>query len=51
MKNYDLNITNGVHTVMITLQIWGYKGHIFQKITGNCKGLDMLHFDFYEEEL
>ena len=50
MKNYNPNITNGVHTVMITLQSWGYKGHIFQKITGNCKGRDMLHFDFYEED-
>lgn len=46
MKEYNPNITNGTHTVRITLQIWDYIGHITQKIGGNCKGRDILGFDF-----
>ena len=46
MKNYDPNISNGIHTVRVTLQIWDYKGHILQKIKGNCKGRSILDFDF-----
>ena len=48
MKNYDPNITFGIHTVKITLQMWGYTGHIFQEIAGNCRGKDVLDFDFEE---
>ena len=51
MKNYDPNITNGVHTVRITLQSWGYKGHIIQEVKGNCKGRDILNlFDFEDAD-
>lgn len=50
MKNYDPNITNGIHTVKITLQQWEYVGHIFKKIGGNCKGRNILDFDFECEE-
>ena len=46
MKNYDPNIYRGIHTVRITIQQWGYVGHIIQKVHGNCKGLDILSFDF-----
>lgn len=34
MKNYDPNITRGVHTVRITLQMWEYKGHIIRHVCG-----------------
>lgn len=50
MKNYDPNIYIGIHTVKITLQQWGYVGHIIQKIRGNCKGRDVLDFDFVCED-
>lgn len=51
MKNYDPNIINGTHTIRVTLQMWDYKGHIIQKIKGNCKGREILDFDFeYEDE-
>ncbi|WP_283683291.1 DUF5406 family protein [Parablautia sp. Marseille-Q6255] len=46
MKKYDPNIDSGVHTVKITLQAWDYVGHIIQKIKGNCKGKQILDFDF-----
>ena len=50
MKNYDLNIYRGAHTVKITLQSWKYKGHIINRIKGNCKGRDILDFDFECED-
>lgn len=50
MKNYDPNIYSGIHTVKITIQQWGYVGHIIQKIRGNCKGRDVLDFDFECED-
>lgn len=46
MKNYDPNIYEGTHTVKITLQQWEYKGHIISHIDGNCKGKNVLDFDF-----
>lgn len=49
MKNYDPNIWNGIHTVRITIQQWEYVGHITYKISGNCKGRDILDFDFEDE--
>lgn len=52
MKNYDPNIYKGIHTVKITLQQWKYKGHIIRRVGGNCKGRDILDFDFEcEDEL
>ena len=50
MKNYDPNIYRGIHTVRVTIQQWGYVGHIIQKISGNCKGRDVLDFDFEYED-
>lgn len=49
MKNYDPNIERGIHTVKITIQQWDYVGHIFQKISGNCRGRDILDFDFWSD--
>lgn len=52
MKNYDPNIYKGIHTVKITLQQWEYKGHIIKRVGGNCKGRNILDFDFEcEDEL
>lgn len=50
MNNYDSNIYKGVHTVKITLRQWDYVGHIIQKISGNCKGRNVLDFDFECED-
>lgn len=45
MKNYDPN-AYGTHKIKITLQQWEYVGHIYLSVRGNCKGLDVLDFDF-----
>lgn len=50
MKNYDPSIRMGIHTVRITIQQWEYTGHIIQKVGGNCKGRDILCFDFECED-
>lgn len=50
MKKYNPNINDGIHTVRITIQSWDYVGHIFQKISGNCKGRNVLDFDFECED-
>ncbi len=50
MKSYDPNIQYGIHTIEITLQLWEYVGHITRKIGGNCKGIDVLDFDFECED-
>lgn len=50
MKNYDPNITQGVHTVKVTLQIWDYVGHVTYKIGSRCKGRAILDFDFLDFE-
>ena len=50
MKYYDPNINYGIHTVEVTLQQWGYVGHIIQRIDGSCKGKDILDFDFECED-
>ena len=50
MKKYDPNISKGVHTVKITLQQWDYVGHITQEIKGNCRGRNVLDFDFECED-
>lgn len=46
MKNYDPNIWDGIHTIKVTIQQWDYVGHIYKEIGGNCKGRDILGFDF-----
>ncbi|MDE7444777.1 MAG: DUF5406 domain-containing protein [Lachnospiraceae bacterium] len=48
MKSYDPNIRYGIHTIKITLQQWGYTGHITIKTDGYCKGKIVLDFDFYD---
>lgn len=50
INNYDPNIWKGIHTVRITVQQWGYVGHITEKVHGNCKGRDVLDFDFECED-
>ncbi|MCI9142565.1 MAG: DUF5406 domain-containing protein [Lachnospiraceae bacterium] len=50
IKNYDPNIWEGIHTVRITIQQWEYVGHITEKVHGNCKGRDVLDFDFECED-
>lgn len=50
MKSYDPNIDRGIHTVKITLQNGKYKGHITKRIRGNCKGRNILDFDFEDED-
>ena len=50
MKNYNPNITWGVHTIEVTLQQWEYIGHLIFKNGGNCKGRDILDFDFMDYE-
>ena len=44
MKNYPMNIRNGVHTVAIKLQSQQYKGELQLKITGNTQGLTVLNY-------
>lgn len=46
MDNYNINITNGYHKVMVTLQQWEYKGHLWYLMGGNCHGKTILDFDF-----
>ena len=50
IKNYDPNIRMGIHTVRITIQQWEYAGHIIEKVHGNCKGIDVMEFDFECED-
>lgn len=50
MRNYDQNIKNGIHTVKITLQVNEYVGHIISKIKGNCRGRNVMDFDFECED-
>ena len=50
MRNYDPNIYDGVHKIKITIQQFGYVGHIFESVSGNCKGKDMLDFDFEDTD-
>lgn len=46
MKIYDgLNNSFGTHTVRVSLQDGEYKGFFDYKISGNCKGIDVLDFD------
>ena len=45
IKNYDPNIYWGIHTIRITIQQWGYVGHITRRVHGNCKGLDVMAFE------
>ena len=49
MKSYDNDMFEesiGTHTVEITLQQREYIGHITQRISGDCKGLEFLNFNF-----
>ncbi len=42
LKNYDPNISYGVHTVRFTLMQWDYVGHISIEIYGNSRGAPLL---------
>lgn len=46
MENYNLNINWGTHTILITLQQFEYIGHLTVQIGGNCKGRQVLDFNF-----
>lgn len=46
VENYDPHVFEGIHIVRITIQQWGYVGHITEKVHGNCKGREVLDFDF-----
>lgn len=46
MKSYNPNMYFGIHIIEITLQQWEYVGHITQEIHGNCKGREVIDFDF-----
>ncbi len=50
MKSYDPNMHYGIHTIVVTLQQWEYIGHITQKISGNCKGVEAISFNFECED-
>ena len=50
MKEYNPNIHEGVHKVRITLQQWGYKGHIVYNVHGNCQGLTILNTADFETD-
>ncbi len=57
LKNYDPNITFGIHKIEITLQQWNYKGVLQIEISGNCKGASLINdsiidtiFDCYYED-
>ncbi len=50
MRSYDPNTAYGIHIIEITLQEWEYVGHITQRIGGNCKGKEILDFDFECED-
>lgn len=49
MKSYDNDMFEesiGTHTVEITLQQREYVGHITQRISSDCKGLELLDYNF-----
>lgn len=53
MKSYDNDAFDesiGTHTVEITLQQREYVGHITQRFSGDCKGLEILDFNFECED-
>lgn len=50
MENYNFNIRSGEHRVRITLQQGPYIGHIWEDVLGNCRGRDVLEFDFEKED-
>lgn len=53
MDNYDPNIFEGTHIIRVTMQQWGYKGHVAFPVGGNCKGTGVLQsgFDFPEYDV
>lgn len=50
MKNYDPNICRGIHMIEITIQAWGYVGHVTTKIGGNCKGRNIIECIDFEDD-
>ena len=48
MKYYNPNMYGGVHRVRVTIQQRGYIGHIFMSVDGDCRGKEILEFDFFD---
>lgn len=52
MKKYNMDSTNGTHTIKVDFQCDEYKGYIIRQIGGNCKGYTVLESatDFYDND-
>lgn len=51
MKGYDgLNLSYGTHTIKVYLQDKEYQGNFTYRITGNCKGIEVMQFDVSIED-
>ena len=53
MKSYDNDMfeeSTGIYTVEITLQQREYVGHVTQIVSSDCKGLELLDFNFECED-
>ncbi len=44
LENYNI-YREGVTTIKVTFQNENYKGYVTQKVTGRCKGRNLLSFD------
>ena len=51
IDNYNLNIGMATHTIRATLMCNDYIGHIAYKVSGNCKGIDVIipNLDIFDE--
>lgn len=50
IKEYDPNIRDKEQIIEITVMIWGYIGHIYYPVNGNCKGKTVLDCADFESE-
>lgn len=46
LQSYDPNITWADHTVEITYQLWDYAKTVEVRVSGNCRGFDILESAF-----
>lgn len=52
MKEYDgFELNFGTHTIRVHLQEGSYKGYFDTRVRGNCKGIDVLNFDFEDDDI
>ena len=51
MKNYDIDIKSGTAIIEVTIQINKLRGRYKIKVSGNCKGADILEEAFDTEWL